>query len=224
MAATKVQTKSYRSTAQATSHNISPTSTPTSGNLLILTVVSDATVNTPSGWTLAVSAVNYSGTYIYYKTSAGNETTITVSPTASAATGIDFLEYSGMATSSQLDATASTTPPGTVSSVSSGTTATTAQADEVLVAVIGISTTLQSVSPWSNSFTEEFDSPTTGAGVNVQQATATRIVAATAAYETTGTLSGSTPNPSGAIATFKVAATGGGTFAFLVRTLLGVGR
>lgn len=218
MAAVQVQKKSYASTAAAASHNIVLDAAPTQGNLLLMVVVSDATVNTPSGWSLGATAVNYTGTYVYYKIAgSGESATITVTPTSSAHTCISALEYSGMAATTPLDKTATslTTP---VSVISTGTTATTVQADELLIALVGISSsgTMRNISSWSNSFTQEHNVIATGSGTLVRIGTATRVVSATGAYTSSATLDGSTAGPSGIIATFKIAA-GGATAAWLQR-------
>lgn len=45
----------------------------TAGNFLVAVVAGSMTFTTPSGWTLLVSAVNYSGLYVFTKTAASGE-------------------------------------------------------------------------------------------------------------------------------------------------------
>jgi hypothetical protein len=203
-----VQSKSYTGAA-ASSHSIVLDAGPTQGNLLVLAVVSDATVNTPSGWTVVNSAVDFTGTYMYTKDAGASESaTITVSPASSATLAMAVLDYSGMSASS-LDKTANATGQNTP--VSTGTTATTTQADEVLVGLVGINQAdSRTISSWSNSFTQQFN-VATGSGLShVRLGLALRTVAATGAYVTAATLNDVQSNCSGIIGTFKIAAAAAG--------------
>lgn len=203
----QVQKKTYASTASASSHTITFDATPTSGNLCIWVVTSDAIVSTPSGLTLAVSAIDYAGHYIFYRINGASESASTAFvPSASTSLVVAAYEYSGMATSSVLDRTASNTPGGIVSSVATGTTATTSQADELVIVTVGISGTtgFPTISSWSSSFATEDTVASTGSAVNIRVGTAIRKVTSTAAYSSTATLSSTTAAPSGAIATFKI--------------------
>lgn len=203
----QVQKKTYASTSSASSHTITFDAAPTSGNLCVWVVTSDAIVSTPSGLTLAVSAIDYAGHYIFYRVNGGSESSSTAFvPSASTSLVVAAYEYSGMATSSVMDRTASNTPGGIISSISTGTTATTTQSDELVVATVGISVASGSptISSWSSSFTTEDSVGSTGSAVNVRVGTAIRKVTSAAAYSSTATLSSTTASPSGAIATFKI--------------------
>lgn len=205
MAATLVQSKSYTGTAAA-SHDIVLDSGPIQGNLLVLCVVSDATVTTPSGWDVVNSAVSDTGTYMYTKDAGASESaTITVSPTSSASLAMAVLEYSGM-TAASLDKTAAAT---NTQPVSTGTTATTAQADEVLVGIVGVNQSAsRTISSWSNSFVQLYSVATGSGASHVRLGVALLTVAGTGTYETAATLSGAQANCSGIIGTFKIAAGG----------------
>lgn len=204
MAETLVQSKSYTGTA-ASSHSIVLDAGPTQGNLLVLAVVSDATVNTPSGWSVVNSAVDDTGTYMYTKDAgAGESATITVSPASSAALAMAVLEYSGMSASS-LDKTEKAIDQSTP--CSTGTTATTTQGDEVLVGMVGVNQAAsRTISSWSNSFTQQFSVATGSGSSHVRLGVALRTVSSTGTYETAATLSGAQINSSGIIGTFKIAA------------------
>lgn len=218
MAATQVQKKGYASSGDATTHNIVFDSGPTQNNLLIVTFSGDSYYSSGLGtWTQVVIREGNSGTYIYYKI-AGSGESATVGITigsASSVVGVAY-EYSGM-TGTPFDKAAN--DGGFDSSAESGTTATTAQADELLIACVGTTapgSTAASVTAWSNSFGEEYNAIATGSGSNVRHASASRIVAATGAYSTTGTLSGTQTWEAG-IATFKIAAAGGSIVPILMR-------
>lgn len=99
--------------------------TPTAGNLLVITLNIDVTMSTPSTWTAGPSVVDDNAAYLFYKVSAGNESTI--APTyASTNAVITACEYSG-ATATPFDvqnsSTIAATPGTTTTSVSLTTTA-----------------------------------------------------------------------------------------------------
>lgn len=203
-AITQVQKKTFASTASSTSCPITFNAAPVSGHLLILTVVSDTTVNTPAGWSLAVSAVNFVGEYIYYKISAGTETTVTIGLTSSDSCTVTGFEYSNMAASSPLDKTAfNNSASGAATTISTGTTTTTSQANELVVAVVGWNDTIPTISSWSNSFVSQSSLASTGSATNITQGTSAKVVSTTGTQTTTATLSTDCGFPSGAIATFK---------------------
>lgn len=107
--------------------------TPTSGNLLVITVNLDVTMTLPSGWTAGPSVVDDNAAYLFYKTSAGNESTI--APTYASTNAIlTACEYSGM-TATPFDVQNSSTiaaSPGT--STTSTSVTTTAAGDLVFAA------------------------------------------------------------------------------------------
>lgn len=209
MALSLVQSKSYGSTASAASHNVVLDAAPTASNLLVLAVVSDTTTSgTPSLWSVANSAIDFTGTYLYYKVAgAGESATISVSLSASDSCVLMAFEYSGNA-ATPLDKSASAVGQGTVT-CGTGTTASTTQADELLFALNGLSNgdnTPPTVTAWSNSFVQQANAASTGSTANIRCVVATRAVLATGTYTTSGTLSGSTSaHNSGIIATFKAA-------------------
>lgn len=100
-------------------------STPTSGNLLVITLNIDVTMSTPSGWTAGPSVVDDNAAYSFYKTSNGTESTI--APTyASTNAVITACEYSGVTATPfdvQNSSTITASPGTTTTSVSVTTTA-----------------------------------------------------------------------------------------------------
>ena len=195
----------------------------TSGNLLVACVScsraqsagSPPTITAPDGsWVQAVTQIadNAAGvrvrTSIYYKANASGESgakTWTCTTYMSAASiGVVVAEYSGIATASPLDQTASTADnSGTSTSCTTGTTGTTAQADELLVACVNGGSSLESP---TNSFT--IQNQTTSARFT---ALADRIVSSTGTYSTTATYSTGSRNV-GTIATFQAAAAASETY------------
>ena len=222
MAAVQVQKKSKASTASATSHNIVLDASPTQGNLLIVCAVADDYINTPSGWSLAASANDWTGTSLFYKIAgSGESATITVTIPSSTSMDLAAFEYSGMAASSPLDRTA--TAVAQSDPVSTGTTTTTAQANELLVALVGLSRTTAVIASWSNSFVQEYDLESTGSSINVELGVALRTVAATGTYSSAADLTSyQNDHSSGLIATFKIAAGGGAEYFSGIR--LGMNR
>jgi len=205
---TQVQKKTYASSSSSTTHNVVFDAAPINGNLLILTVVSNTTATTPSGWTLAASAIDRTGTYVYYKTAGASESaTVAITISASDSCLLTAFEYSGMAASSQLDKTATAVDEGVGDVINTGTTATTAQASELLIAVVGLSAPGQptsNVTGWNNSFVTESTLHSSGSA-DVASGTASKIVSATGAYSAQAAFinPGAELNQSGIIATFK---------------------
>lgn len=132
----------------------------------------------------------------------GNTITVTLSAT-NAFAGVAE-EFSGMATSSALDKT-STNSPGFGTAWSSGSTAATAQADELCIGAYVISSDVRSTP--EGTWTELTDALRGAPGPGRSLITQYKIVSATGTYQAQGTLASS--NDGGAaIATYK-AATGG---------------
>lgn len=188
----------------------------TAGNLLVATVLAARsalagvpTITPPAGWT----AVNDDGTEgtaagsamrgaVYYYANAPSES----SPAAWASstfmgTGplhVVLYEVSGCLTASPLDVSSHTNGDGSlVSSKSTGTTGTTAQATEIAIGLAGINTATTSPSA-TNSFT-------VGSSATNQNISIYKILSATGTVEST--VSWTTVGRAvGAIATFKGAA------------------
>ena len=211
-------------TGTGTPSSIDPTlaSNDTSGNDLILIVASDATMSTPSGWTLDKSQVNNAGHYVFRKATTGSDDTWNI-PVNNASTVWWIAEISGLDTS-PFDVAASTGSSTQVTSRSTGTTATTAQADEYLIGSVSQSSpTITPTAPtgWTNSHVAQgtYQSTTKGTGTNVALTVADRTVTSTGAYETTASGMSSSAT-TGIIVTYKIAA--GGTDATPTPTSLQV--
>ena len=179
-------------------------STPTQGNLLVaVAVAAGGTTNeasmsiTSAGWTKAVGGAisASSGVQIWYKVAgAGESTTVTLTASGSpTACRLAIYEYDGFVGTPTLDKTAAGVADTGVTSMSTGTTATTTAAAEALVAAIGINNTPAGIS-WTNSFA------TILAASRIL--TGERIVAAAAAYETTASWT-TAAGAIGILATFK---------------------
>lgn len=184
-------------------------SAATAGNMIIAVCSGENGGAVPSlsitGYTSALSATSNSrmSQQIFYKVAAGGETSVACVVTGSGSnttTGyVTAFEYSGIDTASPIDKTASTT--GASEYPVSGTTATTAQADELLIAGLSMDEQSISFSGWTNGFTEESDQQQInpgGSGVGV----ASRISTATGAYSTAATPT-SAADWIGQIVTFK---------------------
>ena len=177
--------------------------TPTEGNLLIVwSSYTSGAGPAISGFTEAISAIEGSGGYIgiWYKVAGASESKDVVATNADGTAGLlDIEEWSGIS-SPTLDKTAKTDDTGgTVSSRSSGTTATTTANDELAVAGVAFGS-YTSAQSWSNSFTDERSADTE------TNACGSKILSATAAIETT--LSWTTARRAGGcIATFMAGGT-----------------
>ncbi len=178
--------------------------TPTSGNLLIAVcgVRVSATITGPSGFSSAINQAGTPSQAIFYKISAGNESGAqSCGSSVSSRLGIAIFEYSGMVTSSPLDAVNSVASTGNSTSPASGSV-TTATANTLLVGGL-TSQANTTFASWTNSFTEVADYANGGAaGSRTSYAVATREVSATGTYSTVATaLTGAWR---GQIAAFKV--------------------
>lgn len=212
MAIALVQKKGAQTVASAASLDVTLDSPPTAGNLLVACCNSDATVSTPAGFTLAVSSISSQGLYIFYRVvQGGDSATVTFTPSVSDSVAAGVLEYSGLVTSSPLDKTASGNAGDGSTTVSTGTTATTSQASDLVIVCAGphnpAGGATFSLTSWTGGFTTQVSEGHGVGAVFVGCFIGDLIVAATGTYGSTATYS-----PAGdagaAVATFKGA---GGT-------------
>lgn len=194
--------------ASLSSHTFTWGQTPALNNLLILCCTSDATLNTPAGYSLATSAISGTGCYIFYKVaSAGESLTQSIVPTVSDTLCCHGFEYSGMATSNPFDQQSSFTNASGSTTVPCGTTGTTSQANELCIAAAGPhpTTPANTSASWSNSFSSLLDNSTgSGGSPNVELHTGFLKASSTGAFTTTATLTTSVVDQEGCIATFKI--------------------
>lgn len=194
----------------------------TAGNLLIFAVARATTTaitgdwGTISGWTLGPASPADSGNMcgsLWWKIAAGSETTATTAMTGEAGSWTATItEYEGPFDATPLDVTAEDEShiSATTVSKSSGTTATTAQADALAIAVFchdqgsNIGTT-----QYTNSFTEVVLGVS---GARAAHTVAKKVLSATGTQETTLSYSsgGAADEMYGCIAVFKASGGGGG--------------
>ena len=186
----------------------SPTTT---GNLLVAVVNNTSTtsghsVTPPSGWAYATSATfgAYNQFQILYKENATSQvSTGNFTSPEGDTLEVAVAEYSGIVTSSALDkyhANITSSPSTTISTGGSGTTS---QADELIIAGVA-SASIVSFSAPSSGFTIQQTLSRTGF--------LDRIVSSVGSYSANVTQSSATAS-SGLIATFKASAGGGGNTA-----------
>lgn len=195
--------------------------TATAGNLLYAVfgaAPSQSAYVDPSGWTagpsIPVSTGQINGK-AYWKISDGTETSVLFSVTGSGATtmGGVFGEFEGPFEASPLDQTTENEDNiGTdVASQTSGTTGTTAQADELLLAGF----VFQRMSNWDGgrALTNSFTEVVAGQDANNRAGAllTKRVVSATDAYETTVTTTDAGADAYGLMQTFKKQNAGGGS-------------
>lgn len=205
-----VQKKGAQSGASVASLAVTLDAPPTAGNLLVACCNSDATVATPAGFTLAVSAVSGQGLYIFYRVvQGGDSATVTFAPSVSDSVAGGVIEYSGLLTASVLDQTAFNTTNAPASSLATGTTGTTAQASELVIVVVGPHAGNNHpwvLSSWSAGYTSQIEEPNglaTAASASSACHIGDQIVGATGTYSATGTWSPPSSDAGAAIATFK---------------------
>lgn len=214
MAITQVGTDQVFTFADGNSpgHSCAFGSSPSAGDLDILFVGSDTTVNTPSGFTAGPSRVNNMGAYIFYRKAAGGESgTVAVVTNGNNNTVVIWQRWSG---TDAFDGSASTGADAVSGNATpTGTTGTLSASGELAVAMGALSNiggAAQTSPTWSSSYV----AGTTGvqglAGSGVRVYSASKNGVGTAATSTDVTWSGdAATNRYTLIATFTAAAGGG---------------
>lgn len=211
----RVQTaKGSTGTVTTTNIGVTLAATPANGNTLIAVIATRGTISdrvssiTGGGvtWSRVTQATNASGitTEIWYGpgvSSGSKSITITQADLRSAAI---VMEYSGLVAPVSTDVVANTT--GNSTSPSTGTTASTAQSNELWIGGIGILGSTSTLSNITNSFFAVDNEVTTNATTNrnARVYALDRVVTGAGTASSGGTLSASA-QWSGAIATFKAA-------------------
>jgi hypothetical protein len=198
-------------------------STPTENNVIIAcyvgrTYLPSYSLSAPSGFTAAIeTAYSFSNTtfeqFIFYKTAGAAESatvTLTLGNDGGAGdhgTFLHIMEWSGMATSSTFDVSASTDGTGSNSlSVSTNTTAATAVGNSVAIALAQFAdddfdTIVDG--DWTNSFEVEYQAAWTTT-LPCTNCVGKKILSSTGTQESTLTLAGGgTEQRSALIAVFK---------------------
>jgi hypothetical protein len=219
MAISRVQAKSAQ-VSPAASVSLTLNSATTSGNLLVLCVSCyyaganagnawTASDNKGNTWTSAVLTDTTGKMQIFYAQNitggASHQVTLTVAGPSNTYLIITVLEYSGVATSSALDKANAAFTATNTTAYTSPTSATTTQADELLIGCHHAYQSAATPTPATNWTTVATQAGSTFHTHAVQE----RIVTATGAYASSGTWSATGPNHTDAIVTFKAA--GGGT-------------
>ncbi len=186
-----------------TSVSASFTSVATANNLLIAVCgAHDAvTITGPTGFSTAKNETGTPSQGIFYKVATGGEQSLSCTASVSARLGIQIYEYSGMVTSSPLDAVNTTASTGTSVSPASGSVVTTSASDLILAAVT--TNTGTGISSWTNSLTLENGFSNSGAKTSQSSYSgADRFVSATGTYSSVAT-AGASAAWRGQIVAFK---------------------
>lgn len=215
MAVANVQRTVYASATNVTTHTINWGTTPTVGNLLVVCFGGDAAYWPTNGtWTAIVEYAPLGSTVAFYRVAGASEGSVTVESRDALSGGGSLVadsmagfigEYSGAAASSPVEASV-VTNTGSTSAVSTGSTATTSQADELAIAAFSIPSPGGGISAgsWTNSFVETMDSQSAGSPSSYMAA-AEKVLSATGAQSTAATLS-ATPNFAWASVLFTIKA------------------
>jgi hypothetical protein len=195
----------------------------TAGNCLVICITGTAATSNPNvtAVTLGGAAGNFAQVITAGNVTADNVTTsiwadpncaggqtalsLTFSATGSPSICVTTMEWSGLALSSVTDKTSSGLSDTTVTSWSSGATATTSQASEVAIGCVGgqLSTGITTItgpsSPWTN-FTQE-----TSANTHIGLLAGYQVLSSTGTVTYSGTFAAGYQYTA-AVATFKAAA------------------
>jgi autotransporter-associated beta strand protein len=206
-----------------TSFTVNLGSAPVAGNSLIAVISTRGTAanqvtsiaQTGVTWTRASQATNTNGstTEIWYASgvSTSDQSIVVNLANSLRAAGV-IIEYSGVLSASPLDVVASNTGNGTTAST--GTTATTAQANELWIGGIGLVSSSYTLGTPTNSYTAVANAAS-GSGTatnNARVYALERFVTATGTQGSGGTVSTSS-QWSGTVAKFKAAVASGSTLA-----------
>ena len=183
--------------------------TPTTGNLLVVTANSDATVTITGTWSSGPSVVDGNGTYVWYRISDGTETTITCTPSVSDRIAITACEYSGNA-AVPFDVSNSSTIAGTSGTTTTSVSVTSTAAGDLIVAAACIHAffgTAPSAPSWTNSFTNQLTA-TSGGTTNLDATTfyAELIAGAAGSYSTSASWTANASDRQELVIAFKAAA------------------
>lgn len=155
MAATLVQSAlNQGATASLAVGSTQGWATPTSGNLLVAWANADATVTVNNSMAAGPSVVDGNGVYIWYKVSAGTETSFTFTPSVSDTITAGVLEYSGV-TGTPFDVQSSSSiASGSGTSTTAVSVTATGTSGDLFVAVAGLHSLASTpTSPtWTNGF------------------------------------------------------------------------
>ena len=207
---TLVQQKTYAHSYNSPSTGISVTlDSPATANNLLVTVVAidkaSGTITVPTGFTLVQKGEGgISSGAMAYKIATGGETTISWTWTATEEGSVWIGEYSGLAATAVLDVSAENEAylSTATNTISTGTTSTTTQANELAIALFASDSgnSVGSTRTWTNGFTTiaEVTSTSGSPFVNV----ASTILDTTGTVESTLTHNGSDESYA-MIATFK---------------------
>jgi hypothetical protein len=186
--------------------------TPTAGNLIVVTANSDATVTmTSSGYTAGPSVVDNNAVYAWYKVAAGTETSVVVTLGASTEIVHTACEYSGL-TASPFDVSNTSTIPNTDGTSTTSVSVTTTVDGDLVIALAGLADFSGSganpTSPsWTNSFTNQLTSVSTGAlGVRCNSFYAELIAGTAGAVSTSASWTNSAFKRQELVLAFKAAA------------------
>jgi hypothetical protein len=133
--------------------------TPSSGNLIVLTINCDQVCSTPAGYTAGPSVVDDNAVYLFWKISAGTETAPTITPGGTTTAVMTACEYSGVA-ASPADGSNTSSIVNTVGTTTTSTSVTTTAAADLIIAVAGLAYYLGSVAApsnpsWTNGFVNQ---------------------------------------------------------------------
>lgn len=206
-----IQTGSGTAGPSDTTVNGTWTGATTAGNFLVavVTCTNNAAITSitpPSGWSEALFVANgalaFRAVGIYFKPNAASETTtgdFTVSGDTAGAC-IVMAEYSGVGAASPFDQAAEAFTDVNSATFDSGTTGTTAQADELLICGYATGSGAHNNDP-TNSFAIVAQVENTGVGGTNRATMTARIVSATGTYSSA--LTGISQKWAAGIATFK---------------------
>jgi hypothetical protein len=140
--------------------------TPTLGNLIVVAGSSDGLLSVSPPMTAGPAIVDDNAVYLWWKIADGTESSITVTPSASTDTAIVAAEYSGVVTTSPVDAASTGSITGTSGTATNPAPISLTVAGDLVVAIAGLGRVAGTGDPfptglaWSNGFTSRVNANT----------------------------------------------------------------
>lgn len=189
--------------ATANTNSTVTLTTATAGNLLIVVcgVNNSVTITGPTGFTAAINETGTVSQAIFYKIAAGNETSFVCTSSSSSVVVAQAFEYSGVNTTTPLDAKNTISSTGNSGSYLSGDVTTTTAGDILLASFMLDAGS--NIGTWTNLFTPELSgSNSTGKATTRYAYGSADNTAGAAGIYSTGA-NGSTANWRGQIVAFR---------------------
>lgn len=208
-----VQQTTAASSAPGLALNATLGATPIVGHTMVIVYSSDSTIDTPAGWTKAAGIIDFSDLGCFTRSvQSGDSATEGVTwatGSVNSGTEIWLAEFAGMgslAGAAIVDQFATNAAgPTSVTSVGTGTTATTLNPNDLIIVAAGYDNVNATflTSSWTNGFADAGNIQSTNGSPNTSLYVGSQVVSSTGAYTSTATVSTNVAHLIGFIVAFS---------------------